>query len=191
VFIRAASTVARPIQNREGPAHLCLSGRGRARGGFLPIGTGGVPAESGWPAADGRRWSGRRASRQGGRPDWQSKRGEGLTERLLSGGGARWRATDGGKLELGSPAGSQRLGRKYLVARCLGWGRDGCRRAGVGCPWRLSDSKHDGVQSGTRAVKRWRRKKGGCSTVVCSLYSRQRRWKAAAQAAGTVGRIWR
>jgi hypothetical protein len=45
VFIQAASTVARPIQNREGPAHLCLSGRGRARGGFLPIGTVGRVAD--------------------------------------------------------------------------------------------------------------------------------------------------
>jgi hypothetical protein len=37
-------------------------------------------------------------------------------------------------------------------------------------------------------MKRWRRKKKGCYTVVCSLYSHQRWWKVAAQVAGTVGR---
>jgi hypothetical protein len=74
--------------------------------------------------------------------------------------------------------------------RCLGWGQDGRREARAGCPWWLSDGEHGSVRSSTGAVKRWRRKKrggGGCSTVVCSLDSRQRRWKVAAQATGTVG----
>jgi hypothetical protein len=68
------------------------------------------------------------------------------------------------------------------VARCLGWGRDGRRGARAGYLRCLNDSEHDGVQSGTGAVKRWRRKKGGCSTVGCSLYSRQRRWNESSAA---------
>jgi hypothetical protein len=42
----------------------------------------------------------------------------------------------------------------------------------VGYPRLLSDCEYYGVRSGTGAVKRWRRKKGG----GCSLYSHQRRW---------------
>jgi hypothetical protein len=57
---------------------------------------------------------------------------------------------DVGKPEQGSPAGSERLGRKYSMARCLEWGRGGRRGTKVGCPWWLSDGKHSGVV----AVKR-------------------------------------
>jgi hypothetical protein len=41
----------------------------------------------------------------------------------ISGGGK-----DVGKLEQGSPAGSEWLGREYSAVRCLGWGRGGWSR---------------------------------------------------------------
>jgi hypothetical protein len=47
---------------------------------FSPVCTGDLPAKSSRPAAGGRRWSGRRARRQGGGPDWRLKRGEGSPE---------------------------------------------------------------------------------------------------------------
>jgi hypothetical protein len=66
---------------------------------FSPIGTSALPTKSSQPAASGRRWSGRKASRQGGRPDWWPQRGEGLTRWLLYGGGDRRRGQDLGKPE--------------------------------------------------------------------------------------------
>jgi hypothetical protein len=112
----------------------------------------------------------------------------GLIGRLVHCGGDRWWGKDVGKPEQGLLAGSERLGRKYSVARCLGWGRGSWRGAGVGCSQWLSDGEHDGVWSGARAVKRRKRKKrgGGCSMVGCSHYSHQRRWNEG----GTMVKPW-
>jgi hypothetical protein len=99
------------------------------------------------------------------------RRGGGLTRRLVHGGGDQRWGKDVGKPEQGSPAGSERLGREYLVARCLGWGRGDRRGVRAGCLLWLSDSKHGGVWGDTGAVKRRRRKKRGCS-----FYSCERRW---------------
>jgi hypothetical protein len=62
--------------------------------------------------------------------------------------------------------GSERLGRKYSAVWCSEWGRDGRRRAGAGCLWWLSEGEHSGVQGGTGAVKRWRRKKWGAPFIA-------------------------
>jgi hypothetical protein len=66
----------------------------------------------------------------------------------------------------------------------LGWCRDGQRGAGAGCPWRLSNGERGSVRSSTRVMKRCRRTKRGCYTVVCSLYSCQRRWNESGETVG-------
>jgi hypothetical protein len=74
-------------------AHLSLRPEAEPREAFCPISTDGLPAKFGRPAAGGRRWSGRGASRQGGRPYWWPQRGEGSPEGFSMtegiGGGAR------------------------------------------------------------------------------------------------------
>jgi hypothetical protein len=135
----------------------------RNRGALLPIDAGGVPAKSGRPAlmvsggVDGEEVS-----------DWWRQR-EGLTRRLVHGGGDRRQGKDVGKPEQGSPAGSKQLGRKYLTVRCLGWGRGSRRGAGAVYPRWLSDDEHDGAVAVKRAEEEG---KGGCSTVGCSFYRR-------------------
>jgi hypothetical protein len=93
--------------------------------------------------------------------------------------GGRW-GTSGGSRDMWSRRQATGSGSYAALYQSSGTGQRG---AGAGCLWRLSDDEH----SGAGAVKRWRRKKKGCCTVVCSLYSRRRQWKVAAQAAGTVG----
>jgi hypothetical protein len=54
---------------------------------------------------------------------------------------------------VGVTDGVRAVGEGVLATQCLGWGRDSRRGVGVGCPWRLSDSEHGGVRSGTGAMK--------------------------------------
>jgi hypothetical protein len=75
----------------------------------------------------------------------------GLTRRLVYGGGDRRRGKDVSMREQGSPAGSEQWGRKYSVARCLGWGRGSHRGARAGYPRQLSDGKHGGAVAVKRA----------------------------------------
>jgi hypothetical protein len=111
---------------------------------FSPIGTGGLLTKSGRPAASGRRWSGRGASRQGGGPDWWPQREEGLTERLLYGGGDRQREgirvaqerwCGGG----GRKGGASWWGAPFMTARGGGrWrhgGWNGGREMAAAKPW--------------------------------------------------------
>jgi hypothetical protein len=66
---------------------------------FSPVSIGDLLAKSDRPAAGGQWWSGRRASWFGGRPELWLKRGEGLTGRLLCGGGDQRQGKDGDKPE--------------------------------------------------------------------------------------------
>jgi hypothetical protein len=52
-------------------------------------------------------------------------------------------------------------GRSYSAVRCSGCGRIIQREVGVGYSWWLSGPGYGGGQSGTGAVKWWRRKKKG------------------------------
>jgi hypothetical protein len=99
--------------------------------GQLPVVSGGVARDQVSRVVD--RIGGRREGR--GSPE-----GFFAVERGSTAGKGRRQAG------VGSPVGFERLGRKYLVAWCLGWGRDGRRRAGAGCLQWLGS-----------ATKEWRR----------------------------------